>query len=494
MWAKPKAAPSGATAIIIMVSPKPSIFIPCIVNLKGCSMTRDEAIAIWEMPQEEAVEIILRLAEKAEKYDQQGPPLGPTTPSGMTPPYLKPASGKKRKSPGREKGHVGLSRPRPEVVDHFKEHTLSQCPICQGPVKESIQTYKRYIEDIPPIEKPEVTEHTVNGYWCSTCKKTVFPTVTEALPNAQIGLRLVVFTAWLHYLVGVSVQNIVKILSVVCRFRISAGGLTQAWKNLAFLLEPYYQNIAQQIAQSGVLNADETGWRLNGITHWLWCFTTPKLCYYLISKSRGSPVVKEVLGILFKGILICDFWGAYNKLSALAKQRCFFHLFTELVKVDKKNASQAWKAFRKKLSRLLKDAIRLADRKPKLDPGRYARLKEKLYQRLDQFLAAPHKDSDARRLIKRLKRHRDELFTFLQYNGVSPYNNHAEQQMRKPVLTRKVSQQNRSDQGAKTQAILMSLFRTAELQGQNPIEIVLANAKRALISQSQAEETLKLAA
>jgi hypothetical protein len=453
-------------------------------------MTRDEAAAIWKLPEEEAVEIILRLAEKAEKYDQQESPVGPTTPSGMTPPYLKPAANKKRKPPGRKKGHVGLSRLRPETVDHFKEHKLSQCPVCQEPVNQSIQTYKRYIEDIPPIEKPEVTEHTVNGYWCPRCKKIVFPPVTDALPNAQIGLRLVVFSAWLHYLVGVSIQNIVKILSVVCRFSVSAGGLTQAWKNLAFLLEPYYQNIAQGIAQSGVLNADETGWRLNGITHWLWCFTTPKLCYYLISKSRGSPVVKEVLGVLFKGILICDFWGAYNQLSALAKQRCFYHLFTELVKVDKKNVSPAWKAFRKKLSRLLKDAIRLAERKP----SHYARLKGKLYKRLDQFLAAPYKDPDAQRLIKRLKRHREELFTFLEHEGVSPYNNHAEQQMRKPVLTRKVSQQNRSDPGAKTQAILMSLFRTAELQGQNPIEIVLANAKSALISQSQTDETLKLAA
>lgn len=457
-------------------------------------MTRDEAVAIWKLPEEEAVEIILRLAEKAEKYDHQEAPLGPTTPSGMTPPYLKPASNKKRKPPGRKKGHGGLSRLRPEAVDHFKEHQLDQCPVCQGAVNQSIQAYKRYIEDIPPIEKPEVTEHTVNGYWCPRCKKIVFPTVTEALPNAQIGLRLVVFSAWLHYLVGVSVQNIVKILSVVCRFRISAGGLTQAWKNLAFLLEPRYQNIAQKISQSGVLNADETGWRLNGITHWLWCFTTPGLCYYLITKSRGSPVVKEVLGIIFKGILICDFYGAYNKLSALAKQRCFYHLFTELVKVDKKNSSSAWKAFRKKLSRLLKDAIRLADRKPKLEPSDFARLKEKLYQRLNQFLVAPQKDTDAQRLIKRLKRHRGELFTFLEHEGVSPYNNHAEQQMRKPVLTRKVSQQNRSDHGAKTQAILMSLFRTAELQGQNPIEIVLANAKMALNPQSQTGEPLKWAA
>lgn len=209
----------------------------------------------------------------------------------------------------------------------------------------------------------------------------------------------------------------------------------------------------------------------------MWCFTTRELCYYIITKSRASPVVKQILGTLFKGILICDFWGAYNKIIALAKQRCFYHLFTELAKIDKKNTSPQWKAFRKKLARLLKDAVRLLERK---NPGQFdifVRRKEKLYNRLDKFLQEDHMDKDAKRLIKRLNRHKDELFTFLEYEKVSPYNNHAEQQMRKPVLTRKVSQQNRSKDGAKTHDVFMTLFRSSELQGKNPVETVLSLAK-----------------
>jgi hypothetical protein len=250
-------------------------------------MTRDEAVAILELPRNKAVDAIIALAERAEKYDQLCGQVTPTTPSGMTPTYLKPTPGRRRKRPGRKKGHEGVSRIRPEDVDHFKEHTLERCPDCQTLLKKPTKEYKRYTEDIPPIEKPEVTEHTVKGYWCPQCQKVVFAPVADALPNAMIGLRLVVFTAWLHYLVGVSVNNIVRILSVVCRFKISAGGLTQAWKKLSILLEPVYDDIGQRISMSAVLNADETGWRLNGITHWLWCFTNQKLCCYLVSKSRA---------------------------------------------------------------------------------------------------------------------------------------------------------------------------------------------------------------
>lgn len=442
-------------------------------------MTRDEAKAILAMPEDKAVSIIVTLADKAEKYDQICGGVSPTTPSGMIPPYLKPAHRQRKKKPGRKKGHQGAARKSPDMVNDYKKLKLYSCPDCHNQVKKPKKSYKRYIEDIPPIE-PVVTEHTVYGSWCSVCQKYVYPTVTDALPNASIGLRVVVFSAWLHYLIGISVNNLVKMLDVFSSFKITAGGLTQAWKNLALLLEPLYDDIGQKVAQSAVLNADETGWRLNGVTHWLWCFATKKLCYYMITPSRGSPVLKDFFGIVFKGILICDFWGAYNKISALAKQRCFYHLFTELVKVDKSNPSTDWKTFRKKLSRLLKDAIRLSNRKVQLRAGDYDRLKKKLYTRLNQLILAQYVDKDTKRLIKRLKRHRNELFTFLEYDDVSPYNNHAEQQMRKPVLVRKVSQQNRSEQGAKTQAILMTLFRSAELQGLNPVESVLEAAKNTL--------------
>ena len=155
--------------------------------------------------------------------------------------------------------------------------------------------------------------------------------------------------------------------------------------------------------------------------------------------------------------------------------------------MDQHNASSGWKAFRKKLSRLLKDAVRLSEKRNQLRPQVYHRLKQRLNRRLDQFLASPYQDRDAKRLLKRLKRHQRELFTFLEYEGVSPYNNHAEQQMRSPVLTRKVSQQNRSNEGAQTQSILMTLFRSAQLQGHNPVEVILSTAKEALKARSTDE-------
>ena len=456
-------------------------------------MTRDEAIAILGLPKHKAIDAILKLAQKAEKYDQLCDTIGPNTPSGMKPPYLKPPGKKRKKKPGRKKGHPGVSRLKPDKIDHFKEHRLCNCPICENDLGQSVNSYKRFTEDIPPVE-PEVTEHTVYGYWCSICQKIVYPTVTDALPNAMIGLRVIVFTAWLHYFIGMSVNNIVKLLSTFAQFKVSSGGLTLAWQRLAARLEPVYENIGQKVRHSAVLHADETGWRVSGITHWLWCFATKEFCYYVIDKSRGSPVIKKVLGTIFEGILICDFWGAYNKIRTLATQRCFYHMFTELEKVDKKNPSQAWKKFRKRLTRLLKDALRLSLKRQELSTERYTRKIECLHERLGSIIVKSGSDKDVTRLKKRLSKYRNELFTFLQFNDVSPYNNHAEQQMRKPVITRKISHQNRSDKGAKTHAILMSLFKSSDLQGLNPIECVMSQAQNAISANHKQNNVLKMAA
>ncbi len=192
--------------------------------------------------------------------------------------------------------------------------------------------------------------------------------------------------------------------------------------------------------------------------------------------------------------MICDFWGAYNKIETLATQRCFYHLFTELDKVNKANKSSDWKAFSKKLGRLLMDAVCLSIRKTDLAPVVFKRRKIRLYQRLDQLIESPREDKDVNRLIKRLIRHKNEFFTFLEYNNVSPYNNHAEQQIRKPVVTRKISQQNRSTKGAQTHALFMTLFRSAELQGLNPFDAVLHDAKKMIGAVDDEEIAFKLAA
>ena len=171
----------------------------------------------------------------------------------------------------------------------------------------------------------------------------------------------------------------------------------------------------------------------------------------------------------FDGVLVHDFWAAYDAIGALDHQCCLAHLLRELEKVDLTNGSAAWKAFAKKLRRLVRDGIRLRKRAD-FDPARYGQLIRRIDGRLMELAQGTYADADADRLAKRLTRHCDSLFTFLDRPEVPFDNNHAERMIRPAVIIRKNSQSNRSDKGATTQAILMSIYRTLKLRGQDPVQ------------------------
>ena len=181
----------------------------------------------------------------------------------------------------------------------------------------------------------------------------------------------------------------------------------------------------------------------------------------------------------FCGTLVSDFWGAYNVVACAQRQTCLVHLLRDLEHVDKyKRPGEHWPAFAKKLRRLVADAIRLWRRQDELTPAQYQSRRNRLHKRLALLIDAPWEDKQAKRLIKRLRRHREDLFTFLDQPGVPFDNNHAERIIRPAVIIRPVfifqrgSYGNRSQRGADCQAVLMSVFRTLKQRGHNPVTTI----------------------
>ncbi|MFQ5632377.1 MAG: transposase, partial [bacterium] len=310
-------------------------------------MTRAAAISLYESGLEPTVSKLLDLSSEIERLNNElhkpkessQPPEKdktnePAKPSGMTPPYEKPSSkGKRRKKRGRKKGHAGARRKKPDRVDEVKEHKLESCPHCQLSFdgKEPCETRTRYTEEIPQV-RSIVTEHHIHRYYCRVCDKIVEAPVTDALPNSTMGIWTLVFTAWLHYGLGITTTKITRIINAVAQFEITQSGLFQAWYRLAEILKSVYDEIGQQAKESPVLYADETGWRNNGQTYWLHCLCNQVLAYFGIERSRGSPAIKKMLGEFFRGVLVSDFWGGYNFIKTLAKQKCLVHLLRDLVK------------------------------------------------------------------------------------------------------------------------------------------------------------------
>jgi len=401
--------------------------------------------------------------------------ISPATPSGMIPVYAKPNAstprGRRRRRPGARGGHPGHRRPTAARIDARQEHRLKVCPCCGGPLQRCRRTRTRLIEDLPEDLHSNVTEHTIHRDYCAKCKKHVEPVVPDALPNANLGHRIIGFTSWCHYGLGTTIDQLIDILQYHLQTKISAGGLIDAWRRLADILEPWYEQIGEEARASAYLHADETGWRVQGRTCWLWCFTNPQNCYYLIDRNRGSPVLQHFFGEAFDGILLHDFWTAYESIDVLDRQYCLVHLLRELEKVDQRNTTSEWQSFAKTLRRLICDGIRLRKR-PDFSPAKYQSRILRIGRRLDALIATESDDADVRRLLKRLRRTGDHIFTFLEYPAIAFENNFAERQIRPAVILRKNSQSNRSGRGARTQAVLMSVYRTLRLRGHDPLQTI----------------------
>ena len=69
---------------------------------------------------------------------------------------------------------------------------------------------------------------------------------------------------------------------------------------------------------------------MQGKTYWLWCLATKNAACYLIDPKHGGSVLKRLFRSFFNGVLVTDFWGAYNSVSCLAKQKCLPHLLRDL--------------------------------------------------------------------------------------------------------------------------------------------------------------------
>lgn len=444
---------------------------PLTISL-GPRLTRREAAAIYARGKEAVIFALLELARQLAENRQPNTAVSPSTPSGMVPVYQKPTVPTRRKRPGRKAGHPGARRQRPERIDQRREHRAECCPDCHSPLTRCNSTRKRYTEDIPDDLTPVCTEHTIHRDWCPRCKKRVEPKIPDALPGSTLGNHTLVLSAWLHYGLGNTLSQVVDVFNYHLQLQLTAGGLVHQWYRLQEALFPWYEQIQAEALHSAVLHGDETGWRVDGKTHWLWCFTTPRLTYYLIDRRRGSPVLAEFFKEEFAGVLVTDFWGAYNFVQCAARQTCLAHLLRELKYVEQyKRPSWHWAPFAKQLRRMLGDAIRLHQQIARDEPA-FASRRQRLHARLAELIDTRWKDKEARRLIKRLRRHQSDLFTFLDRPGVPFDNNAAERAIRPAVIIRKNSYTNRSERGADAQAVLMSIYRTLKQRGHDPITTI----------------------
>lgn len=427
------------------------------VLLKEENTRRDEIIGKLQKTVEELASEVKRLDNELRKY------VNENTPSSAVAPFNKDTPRHHNKTPGRKEGHEGSGRKLPDNVDETKDAEIGKCPECNGEIADA-GCHDRTIEVVVPAKVKVVRIH-VHRYWCSNCKKVVDAPVKDAFPNSRFGTETYLLIAFFKFGLGLTYGKIVELLRIAYDLDISKGALPQMLDTLAGEFGEHYDELREELRRSPYVNGDETSWRKNGKNWWLWAFVGKWTTFYAIENSRGKKIPKEVLGKDYGGTVGSDFLGAYNYVGK-SWQKCDVHLGRDLKETAKKKPEDSeFFAFKKKLKRILDDSRRLKEREKRisvLEEG-----KTHFEDRVIVLCNEEWKDADCRRLIKRLRRHTKNIFTFLVKEGVTSDNNIAERAIRPAVIMRKNSYGSRGDNGIITTPILLTTLQTCRMNDQN---------------------------
>lgn len=382
------------------------------------------------------------------------------------PPGNKPANAKPRQKKPRKPRPKGSARRR-MAPDRRVEHVLEHCPDCGTKLLGGWVQRRREVIEIP-IVPVAVIEHVFIARQCPVCNQRRVPKAELGgivVGQQRLGVNLVSLIVTLREEGRLPIRTIQWYLATFHELELSVGAIVDLLHRVARRSQPVVEGIKQEVRESPAVCGDETGWRQNGQNGYVWTFSTPRQRFFL-RRGRNKEVVDEVLGEDFGGVLVSDFYAAYDHYPGL-HQRCWPHLLRDIHSLKATYPDDASLAG---WAKAVQDLYAEAKAFQSTD-ARARRRAQKGFERSLLELAWPYMDDPLAvqaRLCRRIRRHVKQMFVFVGELGVPADNNLAERSLRHLVTSRKISGGTRSDAGTDSKMTLASLFGTWRAQGLNP--------------------------
>jgi len=241
---------------------------------------------------------------------------------------------KSRRKRGGQPGHPGHTR---ALVPVARVHAIVDlvpdvCGHCHRTLHSSDDLgdpRRHQVTELPPIEA-QITEYRCHRRRCRRCGH-----VTPAgLPDerlGQFGPQLTALIAYLTVVCRLPRLVVQRLLEGALQIPISLRSTQKAWEEASTAVAAPSAELEAALRDEAVLNTDETGHRTNGEKRWLWAFVARTFVVYRIAASRGSDVLKTVLGTTFAGTLGSDRLPTYLKYVVGQRQLCWAHLTRNLL-------------------------------------------------------------------------------------------------------------------------------------------------------------------
>jgi hypothetical protein len=283
----------------------------------------------------------------------------------------------------------------------------------------------------------------------------------QGAAGVQLGPRAVAWATLLNKQFGIPMRKTCSILQRGFGLKLSAGGLAQMLHRVAARLLPQYEALKEQVRTSAANYMDETSWYV-GDPHWvLWVCTAPEYTLYHVDPSHGGPVAEKLLGPDYAGVVVSDCHGAYRRLKC-PLHKCIASpagcCTSRAIRIHGGFAYlDAWRD-------LWREVIELRRQRQSLPAETFTLRRAVLEATWDKLLTRPVTQPGDRYFLGRMRNVGAHHFGCLYYD-VEATNNRAERAIRPAVVARKISCGNRTERGASTWQILVSLATIAQQCG-----------------------------
>lgn len=369
--------------------------------------------------------------------------------------------------PGGQKGHPGFWRKLfpIERVDLIQEHRLLECPDCKAPLSQDHET-EPWIQQVAELPEKliQLTEHRRLGYLCPNCHQQLYAPLAEGMEEGNIfGPRLQSLVGYMKGAMHCSYSSLQEFLQEIFKIQVSRSGICNQIAQIGEALQAPYQELAEAVAREPSLYVDETGHKDNGDRYWIWAFCTKLFGFFTVEASRGSQVLKKVLGETFKGTLITDFFSAYTKYANAFHQFCLAHLIRD-VKFLTTLPDPVNQEFGKRLLGQFKRLFYFWHLRHTMPEEQYGRALSVIQRNLRALVSEKQLPRKSQNIANRLDKHWSSYLRFLVDPSIAPTNNLAEQTLRAVVIDRKITQGTRSEWGREWSERIWTILATCRKQ------------------------------
>lgn len=268
------------------------------------------------------------------------------------------------------------------------------------------------------------------------------------------------------------------------------------WDQIERLARPLcsaYEKLHSYVLSQPVIGADETRWRLmgakdNAVSRWqVWIASCRDAVFYAMHDSRSAEAAGKLL-VGYKGIVMCDGYGAYDALrkkqkGAFVLAHCWAHVRRKFVDIEEFFPKETGE-----ILGMIAELYVIDGTCPIGSTGDELRRKLReerardVVRRIEKWAVVTKAlpESALGKAIAYMAGMWSGLVRFLADPRIPLDNNGTERAARGPVIGRKNHYGSRSKRGTEVAALFYTLLESAKLAGMEPKAYMRAAARAAL--------------